>query len=98
MAMFLVTLHRNGPLWDPSLPLEGQRDWDAHAAYMDELVAQGSVVLGGPLDDELRVVLAIESPSPDAIREMLARDPWNGSHLLIDSIESWTIRLDGGPS
>ena len=98
MAVFLVTLHRIGPLWDPSLPLEGQVDWSAHATYMDELVAQGFVVLGGPLGDELRVVLAIESASPDAIRETLARDPWHGSHLLIDSIEPWTIRLDGRPS
>jgi hypothetical protein len=40
-------------------------------------------------------VLVIESSSPDDIREMLTRDPWNGSHLLIDSIEPWTIRLDG---
>ncbi len=93
--MFLVTLHRRGPLWDSSLPLEGQVDWSAHATYMDELVAHGFVVLGGPLDDGIRVVLVIESPSPDDTREMLARDPWNGSHLLIDSIERWTIRLDG---
>jgi hypothetical protein len=95
MSTFLVTLHRSGPLWDATLPLEGQVDWSAHAAYMDELVAQGFVILGGPLDDELRVVLVIESSSPDDIRETLTRDPWNGSHLLIDSIEPWTIRLDG---
>jgi hypothetical protein len=65
---------------------------------MDELVTQGSVVLGGPLSDELRVVLVFESPSPDEIRKMLARDPWSGSHLLIDSIEPWTVRLDGRSS
>jgi hypothetical protein len=62
---------------------------------MDELVAQGFVVLGGPLDDELRVVLVIESQSPDDIRQVLARDPWSGSHLQIDSIDPWTVRLDG---
>jgi hypothetical protein len=78
--------------------LEEQTGWSAHATYMDELVAQGSVVLGGPLGDDLRVVLAIEAPSPAEIREMLARDPWNGTHLLIDSIEPWTIRLDGRSS
>lgn len=98
MAVFLVTLYRIGPLWNPSMPLEGQVDWSAHATYMDDLVAEGFVVLGGPLDDALRVVLAIESPSPEVIRETLARDPWHGSHLLIDSIEPWTIRLDGRPS
>jgi hypothetical protein len=25
---------------------------------------------------------------------MLARDPWSETHLRIDTIEPWTIRLD----
>lgn len=25
----------------------------------------------------------------------VATDPWSGSHLRIDTIEPWTIRLDG---
>lgn len=36
--MFLVVLHRSGPHWDPSRPLEEQSDWDARAAFMDGLV------------------------------------------------------------
>jgi hypothetical protein len=75
--------------------LEEQTDWAAHASFMDELVVAGFVVLGGPLDDDLRVVLAIEAESEDAVRATLARDPWSGSHLLIDAIDLWTIRLDG---
>jgi hypothetical protein len=98
VSMFLVTLHRSGPLWDSSLSMDEQVGWGAHAAYMDELVAQGFVVLGGPLSDDIRVLLAVESPSPDLIREVLARDPWGGSHLKIYSIEPWTIRLDGRQS
>ena len=31
--------------------------------------------------------------SEDEIRETLARDPWSGSHLVVDSIDPWTIRL-----
>ena len=92
--MFLVTLTRSGPDWDPSLPLEGQSEWQAHASFMDELVEIGFVVLGGPLADEHRVVLAVECESEDEIRATLARDPWSGSHLEIDTIEPWTIRLD----
>jgi|ERR1700735_4212256 hypothetical protein len=95
MSMFLVTLHRSGPLWDPSLDLEQQGEWSAHATYMDELVAQGFVILGGPLGDGIRVILAIESSSAERIRNVLALDPWSESHLQIDSIEPWTIRLDG---
>jgi hypothetical protein len=28
------------------------------------------------------------------VRPTLARDPWSESHLRIDAIEPWTIRLD----
>ncbi len=75
--------------------MEEQSDWPAHAAYMDELVDGGFIVLGGPLADEHRVVHAVEAESEDAVRATYARDPWSETHLVIDSIEPWTIRLDG---
>jgi hypothetical protein len=53
------------------------------------------VVLGGPLDDEHRVALAIEAESEAAVHATLERDPWTGSHLETASVEPWTIRLDG---
>jgi uncharacterized protein YciI len=95
MEMFIVTLRRSGPQWDPSLPLEEQPEWPAHAAYMDELVDAGFIVLGGPLADEHRVVHVVEAESEEAIRAAFARDPWSETHLQVDSIEPWTIRLDG---
>ena len=79
--MFLLVLHRAGPEWQPGRPLEEQSGWDEHAAFMDGLVESGFIVLGGP--------------SEDAVRTTLARDPWQPSHLVIDSVEPWTIRLDG---
>ena len=94
MAYFVV-LRRTGPAWEPSRKLEQQAGWDEHAAFMDGLVAEGFVVLGGPLSDEVRVVLAVEAPSEAAVRATLARDPWHGSHLVIDTVDAWTIRLDG---
>jgi uncharacterized protein YciI len=93
--MFHVVLRRSGPRWDPSRPLEEQSGWPEHAAFMDGLVDEGFVVLGGPLADEHRVVHAVEAESEDAIRATLARDPWSETHLRIDAIEPWTIRLDG---
>jgi len=93
--MFLVLRRRSGPRWDPSLPLEEQSDWDAHAAFMDGLVDSGFVVLGGPLADEDRVVLAVEAESDDVVHATLARDPWTETHLRTETIEPWTIRLDG---
>ena len=74
--------------------MEEQSGWPAHAAFMDGLVDAGFIILGGPLSDEHRVVHAVEAKSEDEIRATLARDPWSETHLQIDSIEPWTIRLD----
>lgn len=93
--MFFVVLRRAGPQYDHALPLEQQSGWHEHAAFMDALVTSGFVVLGGPLADEHRVVLVVEAELEDAVRETLARDPWDGTHLVIDSVDGWTIRLDG---
>ena len=93
--MFHVMLHRSGPRWDPALPLEEQLGWPEHAAFMDALVEEGIIVLGGPLADEHRVVHAFEAESEDDVRAILARDPWSETHLRVDAIEPWTIRLDG---
>jgi uncharacterized protein YciI len=93
--MFLVVLRRSGPQWDRARPLEEQSGWPAHASFMDGLVDAGFIVLGGPLADDERVAHAVEAESEAAIRATLARDPWSETHLLVDSIEPWTIRLDG---
>jgi uncharacterized protein YciI len=95
VATFFVVVRRSGPDWDRAKPLEEQSGWVAHAAFMDGLVASGFAVLGGPLADEHRVVLAIEAESEDDVRSTLARDPWHRTHLVIDTIDRWTIRLDG---
>jgi uncharacterized protein YciI len=95
MAMFLVVRRRSGPAWDSSRPLEEQSDWPAHAAFMNGLVDTGFVVLAGPLADEQRVVHAVEAESEDAVRATLARDPWSETHLHVEAIDPWTIRLDG---
>lgn len=95
MAMFLVMVSRSGPEWDASLPLGEQSGWPEHAVFMDGLVDDGLIVLGGPLGDEHRVVHAVEAESEEAIRSAFARDPWSGTHVVIDAIEPWTVLLDG---
>ena len=95
MATFLVVLRRSGPQWDASRPLEDQPDWPAHASFMDGLVDAGFVVLGGPLADEQRVAHVVEAESQAAVRATLAQDPWSETHLRVDTIDPWTIRLDG---
>jgi uncharacterized protein YciI len=92
--MFLVMVRQSGPEFDPSRPLEQQSGWTEHAAFMDGLVDVGFIVLGGPLAGDGRVAHAVEAESEDAVRATLARDPWSETHLRVDAIEPWTIRLD----
>ena len=94
MPMFLVMLHRSGPEWDASKPLEEQSGWPEHAGFMDGLVEDGFIVLGGPLVGD-RVGIAVEAESEEAVRATFARDPWSETHLRVDTVEPWTIRLDG---
>ena len=94
MAAFLVFLSRSGPEWDPSRPMEEQPEWAAHAEFMDGLVDAGFIVLGGPLADEHRVAHAVEAESEAEVRATLARDPWSETHLVVDAVEPWTLRLD----
>jgi len=93
--MFHVVLRQAGPQWFSGRPLEEQAGWQKHAEYMDALVEAGFIVLGGPVSDDGRVVHAVEAESEDAVRATWARDPWSETHLVVDSIEPWTIRLDG---
>jgi uncharacterized protein YciI len=93
--MFLVVLRQSGPDWDPSRPMEEQSGWAEHASFMDDLLDAGFIVLGGPLAQDRRVAHAVEAESEDAVRATWARDPWSETHLVVDTIEPWTIRLDG---
>ena len=95
MPTFFVVERRSGPEWDPARPLEEQSGWRAHAAFMDALVDAGFVVLGGPLADKHRVILVVEAESEHDVRATLDRDPWSSSHLVVASVDRWTIRLDG---
>lgn len=93
--MFHVEIHRSGPEWDPARRMEDQSGWAAHASFMDGLVEDGFIVLGGPLADGHRVVHVVEAESENEVRATLARDPWSGTHLVVVAIDPWTIRLDG---
>ena len=93
--MFLVIVRRSGPEWDAARALEEQSGWTEHAAFMDGLVEAGFIVLGGPLADEERVAHVLEAESEAQVRATLARDPWSETHLRVESVEPWTIRLDG---
>ena len=91
--MFLVRLRQTGPDFDHSKPLEQQSGWLEHAAFMDGLVEDGHIVIGGTLPNGA-TAHAFHADSEEKVRAIWARDPWHESHLILESIEPWDIRLD----
>ena len=66
---------------------------------MDHLVAEGFVVLGGPVgegDGDYALQL-VEAGSEAEVRARLAGDPWGEDMLVTESIEPWTIWLQRSP-
>ncbi len=95
MATFAVTLV-HGPGWDTSRPIRQQQAWDQHAAFMDGLVDDGFLIVGGPLGDGSQTLHLVQATSEDQITARLAEDPWAAMSLLqIGSIQPWALWLDG---
>ena len=96
-AHYAVTETR-GSGWDPSLPRREQDSWDEHASFMDGLVEDGFVVLGGPVGNGDEVLLIVRADSEGEIEARLAADPWLPMEILrVAKIERWEILL-GNPS
>ncbi len=91
---YLVELER-GPAWDYSRLRREQAGWDEHAAFMEGLVEDSVVVLGGPIGegDGDNALLVVDLDSEAKIRERLADDPWAGSILTIASVRPWSVWL-----
>jgi uncharacterized protein YciI len=94
MQRLFAVIRTRGPAWQESRPLESQADWASHAAFMNSLVKDGVVVLGGPLEGTADVLLVMKAETPDEVRSRLADDPWAVQDLLrITRVAPWTLRL-----
>ena len=94
LIYYAVTQERDEN-WDITRSMREQKNWDEHARFMDALVEDGFIILGGPLDDEEKVLLIINAPSRQAIEGRLAGDPWSSMGIRrIAKIERWEILLD----
>lgn len=98
MTNFAVRLV-HGPGWDPARPIRGQDAWDEHAAFMDALVDEGFIVVGGPVGSGEQTLHLIQAADENEIRARFAKDPWASAGLvLIGTIEPWALWLDGRPT
>ena len=72
--------------------MRAQDGWDEHAAFMEGLVEEGFVVLGGVLSDG-RALHIVEAESEDAVRARFAHDPWPEEMLDVASVSRWEVLL-----
>jgi len=101
MANFAVRLV-HGPGWDSARQIRDQEGWVQHAAFMDGLVDDGFIILGGPVGAGEETLHVVEAADEKEIRARLAADPWAQAGLLrVGRIEPWALWLDsrlaGGP-
>jgi uncharacterized protein YciI len=98
MSVFAVTTAK-GVNWDHARDIREQSFWDEHAAFANQLVAQGIIILGGPIasgTEEDVALVAVEAAHESAAWEVFDGDPWMVHHVFrVKSVWPWTLWLDG---
>jgi uncharacterized protein YciI len=94
MQTFMVT-STAGPNRDLTRDTREQPFWDEHASFIDGLVDDGFILLGGPLVDEGGAVLVVNAESEQEARAKLEIDPWYRNGILrLESVRRWQIFID----
>jgi uncharacterized protein YciI len=90
-----LVLSSAGPNRDLSKGTREQPFWDEHAAFIDQLVADGFIFMGGPLVDEGGSLLIVNAEDENEVKEKMKTDPWLERGILKqDSIRRWQIFID----
>ena len=92
--LYVVRVERGGP-WDWSRDMREQDGWAEHARFMNGLVDDGLILLGGPLEGDREALHVVDASSEEEIRARFAEDNWaRNGFLTVKSVERWTILLE----
>jgi uncharacterized protein YciI len=99
MKNTFVAMSSVGPNRDRLKGTREQPFWDEHAAFIDQLVADGFILMGGPLvgRDGLPqgALLIVNAQDENEVIEKLKDDPWFVRGILkLESIKRWDIFID----
>jgi uncharacterized protein YciI len=95
MKRAFLAISSAGPNRDFSKGTREQAFWDEHATFIDRLVDEGFILMGGPLVDEGGSLLIFNAESEAEVREKLKNDPWTRHGILkLESVKLWEIFID----
>lgn len=94
MKKTYLVLSKAGPKRDLSKGSREQQFWDEHATFIDGLVDDGFILMGGPFDDG-GAMLIVRADDDEEARRKLAGDPWYAHDILVlDAVKQWDIFID----
>ena len=99
MKNTFLAISSAGPNGDPLKSTREQPFWDDHAAFIDQLVAEGFILMGGPLVDQGGMphgaLLIVNAEDENEVKEKLKNDPWFEKGILkLESVKRWQIFID----
>ena len=95
MKNTFMILWAPGPAWVPGKTVREQPYWEQHAAFMDRLFENGTVVLGGPFADATGSLVIVEAENEQEVTDLFARDPFVVHAIFVRSLfKQWLLFLD----
>jgi uncharacterized protein len=99
IANTFVAISSTGPNADPLKSTREQPFWDEHVAFIDQLIEEDFILMGGPLVDEACLpcgaLLIVNAEDEKKVREKLKHDPWFERGILqLESVNRWEIFVD----
>jgi uncharacterized protein YciI len=90
-----IVISTAGANRDLSKGAREQAYWNEHEQFIDALVDNGFIMMGGPLPDEGGGILIVRAESEEAVRRIMGADPWYAHQILkLVSIKRWEIFID----
>ena len=99
MKNTFIIVSSAGPNRDPLKGTREQPFWDEHVVFIDRLVDEGFILMGGPLvgRDGLPqgALVIVNAQDENEVTEKLKNDPWFERGILkLESIKRWEIFID----
>ena len=99
MKNTFLAISSAGPNSDSSKGAREQPFWDEHVVFIDRLVEEGFILMGGPLVDDVGMphgaLLIVEAEDENEVQEKLRNDPWFLRGILkLKSVKRWQIFVD----